>query len=98
MPSGFFGAPAGTMFRMKAPFASYSLMIGGPSTPATYQCRAWGTRTIETGIESPPAPPARNTLFVGGVVTRCSALSQSAALDGNGGGNLVSFAAAGSGT
>src|SRR5712692_2648083 len=98
MPSGFFGTPAGTMFRTKAPFASYSLMIGGPSTPAMYQCLVWGTRTIETGIESPPVPPARNTLFVGGVVTRCAALSQSAALDGKGGENFVTRAACGSGT
>src|SRR5437899_12889503 len=98
MPSGFFGTPAGTMFRTKAPCASYSLMIGGPSTPATYQCPVRGTRTIDTGIESPPAPPARNTLFVGGVVTRCSGLSQSAALDGKGGEDFVTRAGCGAGT
>src|SRR5437867_9239125 len=98
MPSGFFGTFAGTMLRTKAPFASYSLMIGGPTTPATYQCLLWGTRTMDTGIESPPAPGARNRLFTGGGVTRCSGLSQSAALDGNGGENFGSRAFAGSGT
>src|SRR5262245_26247830 len=98
MPSGFLGTPAGTMFLTKVPSASYSLMMGGPSTPATYQCRVCGTRTIDTGIVSPPAPVARKTLFVGGVVTRCSALSQSAALVGNGGENFVTFVASGSGT
>src|SRR3989454_11307035 len=98
MPSGFFGTFAGTMLRTKAPVASYSLMIGGPITPATYQCLLCGTRTMDTGIDSPPAPGAMKRVFTGGVVTRCSGLSQSAALDGNGGENFVSLAAAGSGT
>src|SRR5262249_62276710 len=37
-------------------------------------------------------------VFVGGVVTRWSGFAQSAALDGNGGENFVSFSADGSGT
>ena len=98
MPSGFFGTFAGTMLRTKAPSASYSSMIGGKIAPATYQCLLCGTRTMDTGIVSPPAPGAMKRLFTGGVVTRCSGLSHSAALDGNGGENFVSFAAAGSGT
>src|SRR2546428_11584400 len=98
MPSGFFGTRAGTMLRTKAPSASYSLMIGGPITPATYQCLLCGTRTMDTGIDSPPAPGAMKRGFTGGVVTRCSGLSQSAALDGDGGEYLGSFAAAGAGS
>src|SRR5207244_10842349 len=98
MPSGFFGTFAGTMVRTEAPWASYSSMIGGKIAPATYQCLLCGTRTMDTGIVSPPAPGAMKRLFTGGVVTRCSGLSHSAALDGNGGENFVSFAAAGSRT
>src|SRR5437867_13256083 len=98
MPSGLFGTFAGTMLRTKAPSASYSLMIAGPITPAMYQCLLLGTRTMDAGMFSLPVSPVKKLLFTGGVVTRCSGLSHSAALDGNGGENLVSFSPAGSGT
>src|SRR2546428_14001853 len=80
MPSGFFGTFAGTMLRTKAPFASYSLMIGGKIAPATYQRLLWGTRAMDTGIVSPPAPGAMKRLVAGGGLTRCSWVEQSAAL------------------
>src|SRR5882672_9549980 len=97
MPSGFFGTSAGTMLRTNFPFASYSLMIGGKIAPATYQCEC-GARTIETGMLRPPSPPPLSQVRLpGGFVTRCSALAQAAALDGNGGENTVTFDACGSG-
>src|SRR5438067_13828676 len=98
MPSGFFGTFAGTMLRTKAPFASYSLMIADPRTPATYQCLLWGTRTMDTGIARPPVSPVKNLPFTGGVLTRCSGLSQSAALAGKCGENFDSLRIAHSGT
>src|SRR5207247_10573472 len=97
MPSGFFGTFAGTMLRTKAPSASYSLMIGGKIGPATYQCLVWGTGTMDTGMLSPPAPGAMKRVFTGGVVTRCSGLSQSGGVDGEGGGDVSAIGGPGAG-
>src|SRR2546430_6613138 len=85
MPRGLFSMLLGTMFRTRTPLASYSLMMppgNGTMTLATYQWSVWGTRTIDEGVS---APGVGNTALVGGVVTRWSALGQSAGLDGNGG-------------
>src|SRR2546426_8832760 len=85
MPIGFFSMLVGTMLRTSTPLASYSLMIppgNGTMTLATYQWSVCGTRTIDDGVS---APGVGKTALVGGVVTRWSALGQSAGLDGNGG-------------
>ena len=98
MPIGFFSMLVGTMLRTSTPLASYSLMMppgNGTMTLATYQWSVCGTRTIDDGVS---APGVGNTALVGGVVTRWSALGQSAGLDGNGGEYFDTFSPPVSGT